>query len=302
MEPTSQAIRAVALAGLFRNVVDCFEYTRLGRDVSKHGRPSANWIELGRARDRLSQWGETVGLINGEVTNVQFLDQTAGNVVSAESLLGQIVELFADFEGVSDESNNVAVAGGSSLMVLSAKLDLYERMRNLSVKRQHGPALKQKAKWALYEKKHFERLVGGVAELVDALVERFPASQRHVSAAEDSEIETNATVPILEDSAVAQGHNLEAAISVGLESQDHNLRLRGGNRDGDPDGDDGGRYELIGEVYVHGIMDGMGIMRALANMHKMMQADPNHDFDHVHKKLETETKGTQFFMKMFVVV
>ena len=80
------------------------------------------------------------------------------------------------------------------------------------------------------------------------------------------------------------------------------LRLRGGNRDGDPDGDGGGRYELIGEVYVHGIMDGMGIMRALANMHKMMQADPNHDFDHVHKKLETETKGTQFFMKMFVVV
>lgn len=61
-------------------------------------------------------------------------------------------------------------------------------------------------------------------------------------------------------------------------------------------------YELIGEAYVHGIMDGMAILRALANMHKMMQADPNHDFENMHRKLKDETIGTQFFMKLFTIV
>jgi hypothetical protein len=60
-------------------------------------------------------------------------------------------------------------------------------------------------------------------------------------------------------------------------------------------------YELIGEAYVHGIMDGMAMIRGLANMHKMMQADPNHDFEHMHRKLQDETTGTQFYTKMFII-
>jgi hypothetical protein len=60
-------------------------------------------------------------------------------------------------------------------------------------------------------------------------------------------------------------------------------------------------YELIGEAYVHGVMDGMAVIRGLANMHKMMQVDPNHDFEHMHRKLQDETMGTQFYMKMFII-
>jgi len=60
-------------------------------------------------------------------------------------------------------------------------------------------------------------------------------------------------------------------------------------------------YEVIGEAYVHGVMDGMAMIRGLANMHKMMEADPNHDFEHMHRKLQDETIGTQFYMKMFII-
>lgn len=60
-------------------------------------------------------------------------------------------------------------------------------------------------------------------------------------------------------------------------------------------------YELIGEAYVHGVMDGMAMLRGLANLDKMMKADPNHDFDHMHKKLQDETTGTQFHMKTFTI-
>lgn len=70
------------------------------------------------------------------------------------------------------------------------------------------------------------------------------------------------------------------------------LRLRSGDDE---------LYELIGEAYVHGIMDGMAMIRSLANMHKMMQADPNHDFKHMHRKLQDETIGTQFYMKLFII-
>ncbi|USP74762.1 uncharacterized protein yc1106_02036 [Curvularia clavata] len=70
------------------------------------------------------------------------------------------------------------------------------------------------------------------------------------------------------------------------------LRRRSGDRE---------VYELIGEAYVHGIMDGMGMLRALANMSKMMQADPNHDFEHMTRRLQDETRGTQFYMKTLTI-
>lgn len=47
-------------------------------------------------------------------------------------------------------------------------------------------------------------------------------------------------------------------------------------------------YGLIEETYVHGVTDGMGMLRALSNMNRMMQADPNHDFEQMARRLEDE--------------
>jgi hypothetical protein len=60
------------------------------------------------------------------------------------------------------------------------------------------------------------------------------------------------------------------------------LRLRSGDDE---------LYELIGEAYVHGVMGGMAMIRSYANVHKMMQADPNLDFEHMHRKLQVESRG-----------
>jgi hypothetical protein len=76
-------------------------------------------------------------------------------------------------------------------------------------------------KWALYQKKHFERFIEDVIELVNALVETFPAvrqAQRDLCTVEVSEIGTNETIPVLEGIAASQDQDLQAAISTVLKS------------------------------------------------------------------------------------
>ncbi|KAL9588320.1 MAG: hypothetical protein Q9179_008005, partial [Wetmoreana sp. 5 TL-2023] len=50
-------------------------------------------------------------------------------------------------------------------------------MRDLSIKRQNQTPLRQKAKWAFYEEKHFKRLIEDITSLVNDLIELFPAAQ-----------------------------------------------------------------------------------------------------------------------------
>jgi hypothetical protein len=54
---------------------------------------------------------------------------------------------------------------------------LHLKMRELAIKRQNRTGLRQKAKWAPYEEKHFRRLIEDVTKLVTGLTELFPAAQ-----------------------------------------------------------------------------------------------------------------------------
>ena len=56
-------------------------------------------------------------------------------------------------------------------------LSLHHKIRDLSTKRQNRTGLRQKAKWAPYEEKHFRRLIEDITGLVNDLVELFPAAQ-----------------------------------------------------------------------------------------------------------------------------
>lgn len=228
MEPAGLTVGVFALAGLFNNAVDCFEYVQLGRNLGKDFQTSL--LKLDNARLRLSRWGEAVRL-SSEVAEVQSLESTAlpaEYVPAAERLLGQILELFADAEGVSAKFKSRAVVGDSSLMILDTQTDLdpvhrtlHEKMRDLSIRRQNKTPLRQKVKWALHEKKHFERMIEDIIELVNALVETFPAvrqTQRDLCTVEVSEIGTNESLPVLENIAASQDQDLQAAISEVLKS------------------------------------------------------------------------------------
>jgi hypothetical protein len=105
----------------------------------------------------------------------------------------------------------------------TASASLHEKMRALSIKRQNKTSLKQKVKWALYKEKDLKRLIEDVVDLVNDLVELFPAArqaQRQLCEAEASQIgnNNNESLPLLQTVAANQDRDLEAAILEILKS------------------------------------------------------------------------------------
>ena len=242
-EAAGLAVGVVALAGLFNTTVECFEFVQLGRTFGKDFQTSQ--LKLDSARLRLSRWGKSLGL-DEDVQSVASLQGRFGseaNVKHAEALLGQIVELFADSEGVSNTFKSRASPQDDNLAVYSPQRDLdpamaklHNQMRQLAIDRQVRSGVRQKAKWALYQEKHFRRLIEDITELVDSLVGLFPAvqeQQRKLCDMEVSSIGEGEGLSLLKEVAVVQDRMLEQAIDsarVGAES--HRISFSGSHNTG----------------------------------------------------------------------
>ena len=141
----------------------------------------------------------------------------------AEALLGQIIELFGDAEGVSNTHKNRTGLQDGRLAVYNPQTDLdptsaklHDKIRQLALDRQSWTGVRQKAKWALYQQKQFRRLIEDVTELVDSLVELFPAAQQaqcELCDTEVSAIGANEGISMLREIAAAQDTFLEQAIT-----------------------------------------------------------------------------------------
>ncbi|KAL9611365.1 MAG: hypothetical protein Q9167_003984 [Letrouitia subvulpina] len=206
MEPASLAVGVLAISGLFNNAIDCFEYVQIGRNFGQGYQTGL--LKLDGARLRLSRWGESIG-VSGELKDTKSLQalKSAENVNKAEQILGQILELFADAEGISAKFKNRGGRSKQELLVHDtetdlepATLSLHNKMRDLSIKRQNQTRLRQKAKWALYEGKHFKRLIEDITSLVNDLIDLFPAaqaSQKTLCQAEIAEMNAKENLPML---------------------------------------------------------------------------------------------------------
>ena len=183
-ETAGLVVAVVALAGIFNTTVECFELVQLGRNFGKDFQTSQ--LKLDSARLRLSRWGKSLKL-SEDVQDVASLQDRFGseaNVKHADAFLGQIVELFADSEGVSNKHKSRAPSQDNDLAVYNPQSDLepamaklHNQMRQLAIDRQVRSGVRQKARWALYQEKHFRRLIEDITELVDSLVGLFPAVQ-----------------------------------------------------------------------------------------------------------------------------
>ena len=217
------AVSVVALANLFNDALDCFEYIQLGRSFGTNFQTSQ--LRFDNARLRLSRWGHAAGL-NGDLKDVESLQATSvatEEIPEAERLLGQILDLFAKAEEASAEFKGKKRADDSSLVASDTGTDmdpvgrsLHDKMRNMSIKRQKTAGLKRKAKWALYTGENFRKLIEDVIKLVDCLVDTFPATrqtQRDLCGAEVSEIGRNRGLRVLQGIAASQDEDLEMAIT-----------------------------------------------------------------------------------------
>ena len=228
METAATAVGIVSLISLFSNAVDCFEYVQLGRSFGHSF--ETKQLKLDIARLRLSRWGQSVG-INGNLKDVQSLDQTSVSVVNrdkAEEILGQIEALFTKAQKRSTGYKNTARSEATNPLEHNPETDLrsvtsslHRKMSQISINRQDRTRLTKKAKWVLYEERHFERLIEDITNLVNGLVELFPAaesSQRGLCRQEVSELGTNEDLPLLRDLANIVDSNLEAAVTEALKN------------------------------------------------------------------------------------
>jgi hypothetical protein len=236
MEGTAGLVVGVAaLASLFNSTVECFEFIQLGRAFGKDFQTSQ--LKLDNARLRLSRWGKSLGL-DDEIRDTTSLQGRFGSesaIKHAEALLGQIVELFAEAEGVSNRYKSRKEPRDDSLVVYDPQTDLnaaaaklHLKMRQLAIERQNRTGIRQKAKWALYQEKQFRRLIEDITELVDSLVELFPAaqqSQRELCDLEVSAIGEGEGISILRDIAAAQDKLLEEAIKTTMKSTDPSYHI-----------------------------------------------------------------------------
>ncbi|KAF2822371.1 hypothetical protein CC86DRAFT_396644 [Ophiobolus disseminans] len=210
----------------------CFEYVQLGRSFGTNFQSSL--LKLDNVRLRLLRWGQAVGL-SGELEDARSLQEATvqkEDISKAERILGQILELFADAEGISAKYKRSVQLDDASLAVLDVHADmdavgqsLHDKMRKLCIQRQNRTTLRQKVKWALYEEKHFERLIEDIIDLVNALLEVFPAvKQEQLKLYEFEVLEIMLeTLSALIDIVRAQEKDFEAAISAAMRS-DQNKR------------------------------------------------------------------------------
>ena len=242
-EAAGLTIGVVALASLFNNAIQCFEFVQLGRNFGKNFQTSQ--LKLDNARLRLSRWGSSLGL-SDNLHDAQSLEErfSPQTIAQAKALLSQILELFGEAESVSDKYKSRAKASDGRLMTYnpqtdldSATTDLHNKMRQLSVERQNRTSLRQKTKWALYEEKSFRRLIEDVTELTHSLVELFPAIQEVQQTLCDHEVSTigaNEAIPALKEIAAEQDKLLEDAMlkAANNTSGIHNIVFSGSNNTG----------------------------------------------------------------------
>lgn len=240
-ETAGLVLGVVGLAGLFNNTVECFEFIQLGRGFGKSFQK--NQLKLDNARLRLSRWGKSLSLDDDmrETMSLQGHFESEATVKHAGALLGQIIELFEEAEGVSNRYENRTDPRDSSLAVYDPRTDLdvgtaklHEKMRQLAIRRQNRSGIRQKAKWALYQEKQFGRLIEDITELVDSLVELFPAAQQYQRELCDMEvlaIGEGKDISILREIVAVQDKLLEQAIkkTMGDAGKSHHIVFSGNN-------------------------------------------------------------------------
>lgn len=172
MEVAGLVIGGVSMAGLFTTCVNCFEYIQLGRHFDKDYRRSL--LKLDTLQLRISRWAAAINeWSSGEVV--------VGSLKDAETvkrLLSEIIDIFADAEKVSERFSTKQ----ARVLTVDVEIDpeivaIHQQMKKLSLKKLKRSTFAQKTAWALYEEKHFNRLIEDLNPLVSALVELFPAVQ-----------------------------------------------------------------------------------------------------------------------------
>ncbi|KAI4122621.1 MAG: hypothetical protein LQ338_005715 [Usnochroma carphineum] len=233
MEPIGLLTGVAGLASVFTACIECFEYIQLGRQFGEdYGKCL---LKLDTAKVRMSRWGVAMGLGPKLRPQHQIL-ASEQEIRVARTLLEQIRESFDDAEAISErfrKRTSMKNIGSDELLVLDANSDLssdYQRlhitMRELANRRQKGTSIRKKAKWALYDKKRFDRMIEDVTGFTSELVDLFPAAQEDQKAlcnTEVSRVRETQDLRLLKDIACKDDSILAVEVEKEMDSRGHSF-------------------------------------------------------------------------------
>jgi hypothetical protein len=174
-------------------------------------------VKLDVIRLRLTRWGQAVGVYDDQTQararNHYRIVATDDELQQCASVLEQMQEMFEEAESTSisfrTKSEKAKRTEEIALYQPDSDLDAQHRSvhlttRAIAKRRQKGTNFLQKASWALYNKKKFDRLVEDLTGFVDTLETVFPAVaqlQAVICKGEVEEFEDVKDLPILGDAA-----------------------------------------------------------------------------------------------------
>jgi hypothetical protein len=196
---------ALSVAALFNNVVDCFEYIHLGRQMQTDY--DLYKVRLLLAKTRLVLWGQSMNIQTNPHFNLSHPSADELAVLFLHQIIARLGDAYAlsrRYEIKAKQSNNPAATRlleekelGPAARRIRAVLQRFEKQTGKVTE------LSKKARWALYDGPHLETVVESVVTLVAELQATYPA-QKDISSlveAKIQEVEDEPTLRLLERAA-----------------------------------------------------------------------------------------------------
>jgi hypothetical protein len=210
---------ALSVAALFNNCVDCFEYIQLGRHFGRDFEHCQ--LKLDIAKIRLSRWGEAVAIHEDPRFATNAPDDRDGR--QAKAILEEIGLLF---QTVQKSSKRYEINASEDDLLRFEDNDmqpmvqrLHSRLGHVARQRQKRTGLLNKAVWALYDNRNFDKLVEQVTGFVDDLEKLFPVDTtcRRLVELEIEEVYDEPSLLALQGAATGTDGVLSEAVSKRIE-------------------------------------------------------------------------------------
>lgn len=232
----------LSVAALFNNCVDCFNYIQLSRQFGRDFERCQ--LKLDISRVRLGRWGEAVK-INQDPRFAT--DAPADEGPRQARMILEEIDLL--FQAVRKSSKRYELSASQGSLALFRQEDMQPAARGLhgqlgriASQRQKQTGLLKKAAWALYDGKHFDKLVEQIKGFIDDLEKLVPAEATRGRPVdyEIQDIDDEMSLLALRDAAADTDESLFEAVerkvaSIGGRNQAQNVtsedtaRVRVGN-------------------------------------------------------------------------
>jgi ubiquitin-protein ligase len=167
MDPVGAALGIAGLLGLFSAAVEVVDLVELGRAYAKDYEIIQTKFEIQKIR--LLTWGKSVGLLDGEHYDTRLDSPIIRPTV--ERVLNNIKALLSDERRISRQYGLRPDTGGSTFSGPVVFRESYRRFQERLLQTQKATGIIAKTKWAIADKKKFDKLISDLKELLDGLNE-----------------------------------------------------------------------------------------------------------------------------------